>query len=600
MKKVNSLLIIFLSFGFVAQFFAQTIDSPEITAAEIQAHINYLASDELKGRDTGTEQCLEAARYIENEFKKYGLLPFFDESYMQEFPFISAIQLTDNNALAITLPNTELNPVLHKDYITVPFSGNADVDAEIVFAGFGISAPELEYDDYENLDVEGKVVVVLRNHPDQDNPHSEFDKFSPLRKKSSVARDKGAVGIIFVNGYEEFKQGDDLVDFTYDRGGAVTGFAIANVKREIIEEIFNSKGMSFKTHNENIIAEKKPASFIFENANAKLSTGVEEIETISWNVAGFIPGNGLKYANEYVVLGAHFDHLGMGGSNSLYQGDNPQVHNGADDNASGTTGLLELAEKFASVQDKLNRSILFVAFSGEEYGLLGSSYFVNNMPINADQVATMINMDMIGRLNDEKSLIVYGTGTSTDWKDVLNDINVYDFSLTFNDDGYGPSDHSSFYAKEIPVLFFFTGTHTDYHKPSDDADKIEAAGEEIVLKYIFDLTSFIDRLIESPVYLLVEKKDMGQMPGRKVWVGTIPDFAGEVDGYKISGVSEGGPAQLAGLQGGDIIIKFGEKKITNIYDFTYALADFVPGDKVVVVVKRGEEELTFELTLRSK
>jgi hypothetical protein len=600
MKKVNSLLIIFLFFGFVVQFFAQTIDSPEITAAEIQAHINYLASDELKGRDTGTEECLKAARYIENEFKKYGLLPFFDESYLQEFPFISSIQLTDNNALAITLPNTELNPVLHKDYITVPFSGNADVDAEIVFAGFGISAPELEYDDYENLDVEGKVVVVLRNHPDQDNPHSEFDKFSPLRKKSSVARDKGAVGIIFVNGYEEFKQGDELVDFTYDRGGAVTGFAIANVKREIIEEIFNSKGMSFKTHNENIIAEKKPASFIFENANAKLSTGVEEIETISWNVAGFIPGNGLKYANEYVVLGAHFDHLGMGGSNSLYQGDNPQVHNGADDNASGTTGLLELAEKFASVQDKLNRSILFVAFSGEEYGLLGSSYFVNNMPINADQVATMINMDMIGRLNDEKSLIVYGTGTSTDWKDNLNDINVYDFSLTFNDDGYGPSDHSSFYAKEIPVLFFFTGTHTDYHKPSDDADKIEAAGEEIILKYIFDLTSFIDRLKESPAYLLVEKKDMGQMPGRKVWVGTIPDFAGEVDGYKISGVSEGGPAQLAGLQGGDIIIKFGEKKISNIYDFTYALADFVPGDKVVVVVKRGEEEITFELTLRSK
>ncbi len=600
MKKVNSLLIIFLYFGFVVQFFAQTIDSPEITAAEIQAHINYLASDELKGRDTGTEECLKAARYIENEFKKYGLLPFFDESYLQEFPFISSIQLTDNNALAITLPNTELNPVLHKDYITVPFSGNADVDAEIVFAGFGISAPELEYDDYENLDVEGKVVVVLRNHPDQDNPHSEFDKFSPLRKKSSVARDKGAVGIIFVNGYEEFKQGDDLVDFTYDRGGAVTGFAIANVKREIIEDIFNSKGMSFKTHNENIIAEKKPASFIFENANAKLSTGVEEIETISWNVAGFIPGNGLKYANEYVVLGAHFDHLGMGGSNSLYQGDNPQVHNGADDNASGTTGLLELAEKFASVQDKLNRSILFVAFSGEEYGLLGSSYFVNNMPINADQVATMINMDMIGRLNDEKSLIVYGTGTSTDWKDVLSDINVYDFSLTFNDDGYGPSDHSSFYAKEIPVLFFFTGTHTDYHKPSDDADKIEAAGEEIILKYIFNLTSFIDRLKESPAYLLVEKKDMGQMPGRKVWVGTIPDFAGEVDGYKISGVSEGGPAQLAGLQGGDIIIKFGEKKISNIYDFTYALADFVPGDKVVVVVKRGEEEITFELTLRSK
>ncbi|MBT8385979.1 MAG: M28 family peptidase, partial [Ignavibacteria bacterium] len=232
--------------------------------------------------------------------------------------------------------------------------------------------------------------------------------------------------------------------------------------------------------------------------------------------------------------------------------------------------------------------------------LLGSAYFVNNMPINADQVATMINMDMIGRLNDERSLIVYGTGTSTDWKDILNDINGYDLSLSFKEEGYGPSDHSSFYGKEIPVLFFFTGTHTDYHKPSDDADKINASGEEEVLKYIYDVTIFISTVTEAPDYLLVEKKDMGQMPGRKVWVGTIPDFAGEVDGYKISGVSEGGPAQLGGLQGGDIIIKFGEKKISNIYDFTYAIADFVPGDEVEVIVKRGEEELTFELTLSSK
>ncbi len=600
MKNIIYLLIIFLSLGFVIQIFAQSLDSPDITAAEIQEHINYLASDELKGRDSGSEGCLEAARYIENEFKKYGLTPLFDGSYMQEFPFISTIQLTDNNLLTITLPDTELNPVLHEDYITVPFSGNADVDAKLVFAGFGISAPNLEYDDYENLDVEGKVVIVLRNHPDQDNPHSEFDKFAPLRKKSSVARDKGALGIIFVNGYEEFKEGDDLVNFTYDRGGAVTGFAIANVKREIVEEIFSSSGLSFKTYYENIIAEKKPASFIFDNVNVRLSTGIEEVETISWNVAGYLPATNPKFKDEYIVLGAHFDHLGMGGQNSLYQGDEPQVHNGADDNASGTTGLLELAEKFASVKNKLNRNIIFVAFSGEELGLLGSGYFVNNMPINSNQVATMINMDMIGRLNDEKSLIVYGTGTSTNWKVFLDDINGYGFSLTFNDEGYGPSDHSSFYGKEIPVLFFFTGTHTDYHRPSDDADKINASGEEEVLKYIYDVTNFISTLTEAPDYLLVEKKDMGQMPGRKVWVGTIPDFAGEVDGYKISGVSDGSPAQLGGLQGGDIIIKFGDKIISNIYDFTYALADFLPGDKVKVIVKRGEEEITYELTLRSK
>lgn len=600
MKKVINPLIIFLCFGFVVQFFAQAIDSPEITALEIQDHINFLASDELKGRDTGTEGCLEAAKYIENEFKKYGLQPFFDRSYLQEFPFISSIQLTDKNVLNISLPDKELNPVLNEDYITVPFSGDANVDTKLVFAGFGISAPNLEYDDYENLDVEGKVVIVLRNHPDLNNPHSEFDKFSPLRKKSSVARDKGAVGIIFVNGYEDFKQGDDLVDFTYDRGGEVTCLAIANVKREIVKEIFNSNGMNFKAHYENIVADKKPVSFIFKNSSVKFSTNVEEVETVSWNVAGYLPASYPKFKDEFIVLGAHFDHLGMGGSNSLYKGDDQQVHNGADDNASGTAGILELAEKFSTINDKLNRNILFVAFSGEELGLLGSSYFVNNMPINANQVATMINMDMIGRLNDEKSLIVHGTGTSTNWKVFLDDINGYGFSLTFNDEGYGPSDHSSFYGKKIPVLFFFTGTHTDYHKPSDDADKINAAGEEEILKYVYDVATFISTLREAPDYLLVEKKDMGQMPGRKVWVGTIPDFAGEVDGYKISGVSDGSPAQLGGLQGGDIIIKFGGKKISNIYDFTYAIADFLPGDEVNVVVKRGEEEITFKLTLSSK
>ncbi|MBT8385802.1 MAG: M28 family peptidase, partial [Ignavibacteria bacterium] len=358
MKIAYNLLIIFLSSGFIIQSFSQDIDSPEITAAEIQEHINYLASDELKGRDSGSEGCLEAANYIENEFKKYGLTPFFNGSYMQEFPFISSIQLTDNNSLIITLPDRELNPDLHNDYITVPFSGNSEVDAKLVFAGFGISAPNLEYDDYENLDVEGKVVIVLRNHPDQDNPHSEFDEFTPLRKKSSVARDKGALGIIFVNGYEEFKQSDDLVNFTYDRGGSVTGFAIANVKREIVEKIFSSSGLSFETYYENIIAEKKPSSFIFDNVNIKLSTGIDEVETLSWNVSGYLPAANPKFKDEYIVLGAHFDHLGMGGQNSLYQGDEPHVHNGADDNASGTTGLLELAEKFASMKDKLNRNIL--------------------------------------------------------------------------------------------------------------------------------------------------------------------------------------------------------------------------------------------------
>jgi C-terminal processing protease CtpA/Prc len=212
----------------------------------------------------------------------------------------------------------------------------------------------------------------------------------------------------------------------------------------------------------------------------------------------------------------------------------------------------------------------------------------------------MINMDMIGRLNDKNDLIVYGTGTSSKWKNILDDKNEYGFTLTFNDEGFGPSDHSSFYGKRVPVLFFFTGTHSDYHKPSDDADKINAAGQEKLLNFVYDVTLNVTNSETRPDYISVERKDTGKMTGTKVYVGTVPDFAGEVDGYKLGGVTDGSPAAKSGLQAGDIITQFGEKKISNIYDFTYALGNYVPGDKVKVLFKRGEEELTIEIELGSR
>jgi C-terminal processing protease CtpA/Prc len=209
-------------------------------------------------------------------------------------------------------------------------------------------------------------------------------------------------------------------------------------------------------------------------------------------------------------------------------------------------------------------------------------------------------MDMIGRLNDKNDLIVYGTGTSSKWTNILDDKNEYDLNLTFNDEGFGPSDHSSFYGKKVPVLFFFTGTHSDYHKPSDDADKINAAGQEKVLKFIYDVALTITNSETRPDYISVERKDTGKMTGTKVYVGTVPDFAGEVDGYKLGGVTDGSPAAKAGLQAGDIITQFGDKKISNIYDFTYALGNYVPGDKVKVIVKRGEENIDVEIELGSR
>ena len=425
------------------------------------------------------------------------------------------------------------------------------------------------------------------------SPHSKFEQYSSLRYKTTNARDKGAKGIIFVNTSD--KTDDPLVPLRYDDAGRITGISALSVKRELLGFI-PLKDLQIK-----IDSTLTPESYIIEGNNLiiELETEVKEVKGKSVNVGGIVKASNNKFPGEYLVIGAHFDHLGWGGQNSLYMGE-PSIHNGADDNASGTTGLLELAEIFSSIKDKIDRDIVFIAFSGEELGLLGSSYVVNNFPLPIENDITMINMDMIGRLNDKKDLIVYGTGTSSKWKSLLDDKNEYDFNLTFNDEGFGPSDHSSFYGKKIPVLFFFTGTHTDYHKPSDDTDKINARGQEKVVKYVYDVALSIVNADSKPDYISVEKKDTGRMMGSRVYVGTVPDFAGEVDGYKLGGVTDGSPAAKAGLLAGDIIVQFGEKKISNIYDFTYALGNYVPGDKVNVIIKRGEKEMTVEIELGSR
>ncbi len=586
MKKMFIILLLFVGISF-----AQNQHNPAITAPEIQSHINYLASDELQGRMTGTPELYKAAEYLKSEFQSYGLKPMFDGSYFQEFPFIKKVEAnSDNKILLSNNPNKPLK--LFEDFTPISFSDNLSVDGDLVFAGYGISAKDLNYDDYANVDVKDKIVIVFRNHPDMKSPHSKFEQFSSLRYKTTNARDKGAKGIIFINTND--KPEDPLIELKYDNAAKITDIAVLQVKRSLLDFL------KLDDLQKQIDSTLKPESFLIHpKVSASITTDVNEVKSTSVNVGAYVEPKVDKYPNEYLVIGAHFDHLGWGTENSLYTGA-PMIHNGADDNASGTSGLLELAEKFASVSDKIDRKILFVAFSGEELGLLGSAYLVNHFPLPIENAIAMINMDMIGRLNDKNDLIVYGTGTSSIWKNLLDEKNDYDLNLTFNDEGFGPSDHSSFYGKKVPVLFFFTGTHSDYHKPSDDADKINSNGEEKVVKYIYDVASAIVNSTAKPDYVSVERKDTGRMGGSRVYVGTVPDFAGDVDGYKLGGVTDGSPAAKAGLKAGDIIVQFGDKKISNIYDFTYALGNYVPGDKVNVVVKRGEDELKFEIELGSR
>jgi len=592
---ISTLLLLFFVNSLSAQV---TQHESAITAKEILGHISYLASDKLKGRGNGSKELLTAANYIKDQFALYGLKPLFKNSFLQEYSFTSDVRASKRNALAFKLNGKEIKLKYGKDFITAPFSGIKKSSAQLVFAGYGITAPKLNYDDYKNVDVKDKIVIVLRNNPEYNNPQSQFAQFSNLRTKASLAKEKGAAGIIFVNGHQPDDAADEFLSPKFDRAGGIKDFSVAHVKRNFIDLLFKSENLDFAAQQK-MIDSNGTASFAFKKTSCALSTEMEEVETKTVNVCGYLEGADAKLKDEYVVIGAHFDHLGLGGGGSLYSGKDEVVHNGADDNASGTSGVLELAEKFASIKNQLKRSIIFVTFSGEELGLLGSAYFASHPPVPTGKMIAMLNLDMIGRLNSEKALTIYGTGTSSKFKELLNEKNIDSFKLAFNDEGFGPSDQSSFYGKAIPVLFFFTGIHSDYHRPTDDAEFINAAGEEKILNYVFSVANKIADQPERTDYVNVPSKQQSS-GGWKVYVGTVPDFSSSGEGFKLSGVSPGSPAESAGLKANDIMVKFGEKKIENLYDYVDALKDHVPGDVIEVQVKRNSELLMLKVTLGAK
>ena len=300
------------------------------------------------------------------------------------------------------------------------------------------------------------------------------------------------------------------------------------------------------------------------------------------NVMGLIDNK----AENTIIIGAHYDHLGFGGEGSLYRDSIKAIHNGADDNASGVSILLNLAAKLKKKNTKSN--YLFIAFSGEEMGLLGSNYFVKNPTLDINKVLYMINMDMVGRLKQDSSLAVYGTGTSPIFKQILKSHND-NFKLVQQESGVGPSDHTSFYLADIPVLHFFTGQHEDYHKPGDDSDKLNYDGMNLISNYIFNIISDLDNNGKLP--FRKTKNESESVPRFKVGLGVIPDYMFDGKGMRIDGISEDKPAQKAGLQKGDIVIQLGDSIVTNLMSYMRALSIFEKGNKTKVIVKRGKKEV---------
>jgi hypothetical protein len=393
---------------------------------------------------------------------------------------------------------------------------------------------------------------------------------------------------------------DELMKLRYDLAFSDAGIPCMHIKRSVADSILKSAGTTVKEIQEKSRSDQKPGSFSIPGVVVSLSSDVQKERSQTKNVLGMIEGSDPKLKDEYLVIGAHYDHLGLGGAGSLVP-DTVAVHHGADDNASGTAGVLELAQAFSSRESKPKRSILFMSIGAEEEGDLGSDYFVKHPLVPLQKIVGMVNLDEVGREKDS-TLIVYGTGTSPLWDTLLTKFNApKHFNLKLNPEGFGPSDHASFYAKDIPVLFFFTGAHPDYHKPSDTWDKINVDGEQAILEYVEKIALEIADHGEKPLFARVDMpRQTGGTAGLRVYFGTVPDFAEQVDGLKVSAVRKGSPAEKAGVMGGDIITMFGGKTIKNIYDYTYALQDFKPGDEVELTVKRGDKVLNLKGVLERR
>ena len=634
--------------------------------------VKYLSSDELEGRGPGTDGINKAADYIATHFRQLGLkTDSYEGTPFQRFEITTDTKLgePEQNQLQLTGPTGENDApestdlTLGFDFNPLAIGASGKFEGGLVFAGYGIQAPNLTYDEYANLDVKGKVVVLLRKEPQQSDTDSPFDgtkssRHATFRSKFSQAFQHGAAAVIMVNDASEaanylsglkhalsqyagqlaaeqqqFSKIDDptpddltkhnqslaeissnITDTASELGGdgdTVLNFDGAGsnstrksmpvffARRAAIEPMIQATfGKSLTEIETEIDSTLKPIVGAITNWTAKGEAKLIQAKTEVKNVVGILEGVG-DLKDETIVVGAHYDHLGYGGRGSLAPW-TKDIHNGADDNSSGTSALLEIAQQLATRTTPSRRRVVFIAFSAEERGLIGSARYVKEPLIALDKTIAMVNLDMVGRLTDNK-LIVTGTGTSDVWNPMLDKLNeTAKFEMTRKPEGVGPSDHQSFYLKDIPVLHLFTGLHEFYHRPSDDFKTINFEGMDRVTTLTTEIIVTLAQADERPNFKKAEKKrNVENTGGDRPYFGSIPDYSDNTDGLPLTGVATNGPAERAGIKPKDVVVGLGKYKIGGIEDFDSALRKFKAGDKVAVKVMRAGKELTLTITLGS-
>jgi Tol biopolymer transport system component len=590
-------------------------ESSSKTKPSIRQHVEFLADDALEGRMTGSEGAKRAAEHIAAQFAQLNLKPVGDEeSYFQTFEFTAGRRIiSEENRFHVTRQMHGSEQVMEfsveQDFQPLSFSRNGVVEGEVVFAGYGLSVPgELGegYDAYAGLDVKDKIVVALRYVPEEVEPErrQQLNRYAGLRYKAMQAREQGAKAFLVVAGPNSPNAGK-LIPLDFDSSLADSGIVAASISDTVANALFATSGKELKEVQSGLDIENPHfvGQFPLPGVTVKIIVSIEKVKKMDQNVVALLSSPELTEDTEYIIVGAHYDHIGYGEIGSLARkGEAGQIHNGADDNASGTAVVLDLAATLSKTYqehpEKFNRGIIFALWSGEELGLIGSTHFVNHPIVPLEKVAAYINFDMVGRLRENK-LILQGVGSSSVWTKLIEKWNIpIGFNLTLQMDPYLPTDVTAFYPKEVPVLSFFTGGHEDYNRPTDDPDTLNYDGIERISRLaqgiVLDLTSAVER----PAYVRVERSqsEEGSRDTLRAYLGTIPDYTTEGTGVKLSGVRAGGPADKAGLKGGDVIVEFGGQAITNIYDYTYALDAVKIGEPVEVVVLRDGKPVKLTVT----
>ncbi len=566
----------------------------EITTLEIEDHIAYLASEELRGRYPGTPEDLIMGKYIASEFKNAGLI-LYERTGMQKFGIVTDIEAGPGNS--ITFGDVVLE--FETDYTPFSFSASGSAKSEVVFAGYGfqIDLDEIKWNDYSNVDVKDKWVLLFRGIPGEQDPSSPYVNFSEDRGKALLASDLGASGVIFVSG-SSFDAKDQLTELKGKQHPL--SIPVVQITRSSADQLLLAAGADSLSSYEAEITSKLTTLSFQTGLEADITTDLQPKEVESANVIATLKGSDPSLRNEYVVIGAHHDHLGMGGEGTSSRApDTVAVHYGADDNASGVAGVMEISEYMASLSP--SRSMLFTTFGAEEMGLVGSKYLTENAPIDLSMVQVMINLDMVGRLNEERQLQIGGVGTSPGFKELIDSLNGnYGFNLKYANEGYGPSDHAAFYAKDVPVLFISTGAHSDYHTPSDQLSAINLEGTQEVLAYVAEITEALANKKERIAFVEAGPKVKGSSRGRRggVTLGLMPDVTYDgSDGMPVMFVTEGKPAAVGGIQKDDIVVSIEGKSVGNVYDYMSRLGQLKEGMDIVVTVKRGEDNLDLVIRL---